>query len=343
MAGVIAGIAARTGIDVVALRIAFVIAAVASGGLVLLAYVVAWVALTPADGPSTRAAGPVRLPSVRGGWRAATGVALLTLSALLAFRELGIWWSDALVWPLVLAAFGAAALWQRSRATGIEAESVPPAPRAPSRVADLYRGVFGVLLVIGAALLFLSSNHILGGLRDAALTAVVVVVALSLILAPFLWRLGRNLAVERAERIRSQERAELAAHLHDSVLQTLTLMQKRAGDPREVAALARRQERELREWLAGDGNRTTEGSFAATLRAAAEEVEDTAIETFVRDRGPGFELAAVPRDRRGVRESIVGRMERAGGQAEVRSIPGGGTEVGLSISRDQAAGERERR
>jgi phage shock protein PspC (stress-responsive transcriptional regulator)/signal transduction histidine kinase len=395
VAGVIAGIAARTGIDVVALRIAFVIAAVASGGLALLAYVVAWVALPPAGGPSPRPSGPVRLPAVRGDWRVAIGVALLTLSALLTFRELGIWWTDALVWPLVLAAFGAAALWQRSRATGIEAEPVPPAPRAPSRVADLYRGVFGVLLVIGAALLFLSSNHILGGLRDAALTAVVVVVALSLILAPFLWRLGRNLAVERAERIRSQERAEVAAHLHDSVLQTLTLMQKRAGDPREVAALARRQERELREWLAGDGNRTTEGSFAAALRAAAEAVEDrhrvvievvvvgdcelderveallgaareallnaakhaaepgpirvyaevehTAIETFVRDRGPGFELVAVPPDRRGVRESIVGRMERAGGHAEVRSIPGGGTEVGLSISRDQAAGERERR
>ena len=124
-----------------------------------------------------------------------------------------------------------------------------------------------MLLVIGAALLFLSSNHILGGLRDAALTAVVVVVALGLILAPFLWRLGRNLAAERAERIRSQERAELAAHLHDSVLQTLTLMQKRADDPREVAALARRQERELRDWLAG-GRPRAEAEGASPRRCA---------------------------------------------------------------------------
>ncbi len=141
-----------------------------------------------------------------------------------------------------------------------------------------------MLLVIGAALLFLSSNDIFGGIRDAALTAVVVVVALGLILAPFLWRLGRSLAAERAERIRSQERAELAAHLHDSVLQTLALVRKRADDPREVAALARRQERELRSWLAGDRNGEAAGSFAAALRSAAEEIEDdhrVAVETVI--------------------------------------------------------------
>ena len=174
----------------------------------------------------------------------------------------------------------------------------------------------------------------------------------------------------------------MGAHLHDSVLQTLTLMQKRADDPREVAALARRQERELRDWLAGDGMREADASFAAALRAVAEQVEDdhriaievvvvgdrdlderaqavlgaageallnaakhagesgpirvyaevsdSQIEAFVRDRGPGFEPASVPADRRGVRESIVGRMERAGGRAEVRSIPGVGTEVSLA-------------
>jgi signal transduction histidine kinase len=239
--------------------------------------------------------------------------------------------------------------------------------------------------VVGAALLFLSSNNILGGLRDAALTAVVVIVAVALILAPFLWRLGRNLAAERAERIRSQERAEVAAHLHDSVLQTLTLIQKRADDPREIAALARRQERELRDWLAGNGAGSAEASFAVALRAIAEavederrvvvevvvvgdceldskaeavlgasgeallnaakhagsseeirvyaEIEDERIEAFVRDRGPGFDLDAVPGDRRGVRESIIGRMERAGGRAALRSTPDGGTEVELRIDR----------
>jgi signal transduction histidine kinase len=411
--GVLAGLGARTSIDVVVLRVAFVVAAVASGGLALLAYLVAWAAL-PAEGNGSPAlALPGRLPKVRGDRRVGAGVGLLTLSALLAFRELGIWWSDQLVWPLVLAAFGAAVLWERSRASGTQREparsdarpfempsgissEMPSGMRythssgrssalSPMRLADPYRGVFGVLLVAGAALLFLSSNNILGGLRDAALTAVVVVVATALILAPFLWRLGRNLASERAERIRSQERAELAAHLHDSVLQTLTLVQKRADDPREVAALARRQERELRDWLAGDGHRSPDESFARALRALAEKIEDdhrvavdvvvvgdcdlderveavlgaaheallnaakhapepgpirvyaevghTGVEVYVRDRGPGFELDAVPSDRRGVRESILGRMKRGGGRAEVRSIEGGGTEVVLMIGR----------
>ena len=391
--GVLAGLGLRTGIDIAVLRVIFIVAAVASGGLALLAYVVAWAAIPAADRASAPPFWHGPMPTVRGYWRVAAGVGLLTLSALLAFRELGIWWSDPLVWPLVLAAFGAALLWQRSRRSST-APQPPRAARRPSRIADLYSGVFGVLLVIGAALLFLSSNHILGGLRDAALTAVVVVVAVALILAPFLWRLGRNLAVERAERIRSQERAEVAAHLHDSVLQTLTLMQKRADDPREVAALARRQERELRGWLAGDGRRPAEESFAAALRSAAEEVEDdhrvaievvvvgdcelderaeavlgaareallnaarhaaepgpirvyaeigdSSIDAFVRDRGPGFELETVPADRRGVRESIVGRMERAGGRAEVRSVAGVGTEVALTIRRADAVREGER-
>jgi signal transduction histidine kinase/phage shock protein PspC (stress-responsive transcriptional regulator) len=396
--GVLAGLARRTEIDPVVLRVVFVVAAVASGGLALLGYLVAWAAL-PAEGDasaSRRVSGHLPRIRVRSDRRVATGVGLLTLSALLAFRQLGIWWSDALVWPLVLAAFGAALLWGRSRVARTARERA----RA-SGVTDLYRGGFGVLLVIGAALLFLSSNHVLGGLRDAAVSTVVVVVAVALILAPFLWRLGRNLAVEREARIRSQERAELAAHLHDSVLQTLTLMQKRADDPREVAALARRQERELRDWLAGGDGRTTtkdaaaESSFAAALRSAAEQVEDdhrvavelvvvgdcelderaqavvgaareallnaakhaadpgpiriyaeveeNSIAAFVRDRGQGFDPGAVPSDRRGVRESIVGRMKRAGGRADVRQAPGGGTEVGLSIERAVADHEDNRR
>jgi signal transduction histidine kinase len=324
----------------------------------------------------------------------ASGAAVAVLGALVLLDSAGA--LDVSLWVMaaILAAFGVALLWGvRSRAAAPPASAPQrlPAPPEPtpmgrrSRFADLYSGVFGVLLVLGAALLFLSSNNVLSGLRDAALTTVVVVVAIGLIGAPFLWRLGRNLAAERAERIRSQERSELAAHLHDSVLQTLTLMQKRADDPREVAALARRQERELRDWLAADRRRPGSTSFSSALRSAAEAVEDDhrvaieiitvgdcgldppaeamlgaareaftnaakhaaepgpirvyaevkpeSIEVFVRDRGPGFDLAAVPADRRGVRESIVGRMERAGGGAEVGAIRGGGTEVALRIAR----------
>ena len=114
VAGVLAGLGDRVGVDPLVLRIAFVIAAIATGGLLLLAYLVAWAALPAAEGGSAPVARFSRVARVRGDWRVAVGVGLLTLSALLAFRELGIWWSDALVWPLVLAAFGAALLWVRS-------------------------------------------------------------------------------------------------------------------------------------------------------------------------------------------------------------------------------------
>jgi phage shock protein PspC (stress-responsive transcriptional regulator)/two-component sensor histidine kinase len=402
VAGVLAGLARRLGVDPIIVRVGFVVLVIATGGLALVAYALAWAAL-----PATGERSGTRLEGLRGlggslaigrGWRVAVGAGLLMLAALLAFRELGLWWSDQLVWPLVLAAGGAALLWRRGWTSG-EAEeparpaapiaaSVPAEPVAPppSPVSELYRGGFGIALVIGAALLFLSSNDALGAARDAALTAVVVLVALALILAPFLWRLGRNLASERAERIRSQERAELAAHLHDSVLQTLTLMQKRSNDPRTVATLARRQERELRGWLSGEPDRQAGDSFTAALKAAAEEVEDAQgvaievvavgdagldsdagavvaaarealtnaakfgaddgapitvyaeaaedrLQVFVHDRGPGFDPDAVPADRRGVRESIVGRMERHGGRAVVRSKPGEGAEVELVLER----------
>jgi signal transduction histidine kinase len=342
----------------------------------------------------------------------AAGIAVTLLGGLLCLDQLDVvsihdWatagWSGAFIWPVLLAFVGATLLWAGTRRpartpdappyrTRIDpsvpvrpAKADPEEPDAETRILDLYRGGFGIALVIGAALLFLTQIDALGAARDAAFTAIVAIFALALILAPFIWRLGRNLAEERAERVRSQERAEVAAHLHDSVLQTLTLMQKRANDPREVAALARRQERELRDWLAGDRQQRPSGSggFATALRIAAEEVEDAylvqievvtvgdraldepgtavigaarealtnaakfaaeggpisvyaevgadTIEAFVRDRGPGFDPGRTPADRRGVRESIVGRMQRHGGTATIASVPGAGTEVALRI------------
>ena len=396
--GVLAGIAAQLGWDVRLVRVLFLVGVVVTGGLLLAAYAVGWL-LIPAAQSGGRAA-PAPIPGRRRGWQLGLGVGLLTTSGLLVFRELGLWWSDAVVWPLVLAVAGATLLWAQSRRADATAAAGPVAPRAErapsdqsapaaaltpaSRLRDLYRGGFGVALVVGAALLFLSQVDALGAARDAAFTAIVAIFALALILAPFIWRLGRSLAAERAERVRSQERAEMAAHLHDSVLQTLTLMQMRADDPREVAALARRQQRELRAWLAAGGE-AGEDRFAAALRAAAEEVEDAyritvdvvavgdadldepaaalvaatrealtnaakfaaeagpvsvyaevgpeQIEAFVRDRGPGFDPDRLPEDRRGVRESIVGRMQRHGGTATIVSVPGSGTEVVLSIAR----------
>jgi signal transduction histidine kinase/phage shock protein PspC (stress-responsive transcriptional regulator) len=386
--GVCAGIARRLGVDPAVPRVGFVVIAVGTSGIGAIAYLLAW-ALIPAT-PSAAAQRPAPRRRRRGSWRIAVGVGLLALSVLLAFRELGVWWEDALVWPLVLAVFGVALLWTLSR-------PISPAPEAEEdvfqdgamrRVAAgrFSLGGFGAGLVIGAGLLFLWANGALDAAGDAALAALVVIVALALVLAPFWWRLARSLAAERAERIRSQERAEVAAHLHDSVLQTLALVQRRAGDPGGVAQLARRQERELRSWLAGAPTPRPDERLADAFRAAAVEVEealgapievvvvgdcpldsrlgalvaatrealtnaakfasdggpirlyaeieDDRITAFVDDRGEGFDPELVPDDRRGLRESIVGRLERHGGRAAIRSGPGRGTEVELTLERE---------
>ena len=385
VAGVCAGLAREYGIDPLVARVGF-IAATLAGGVGVAVYVLAW-ALLPA-GSQRAGALPRSLRSGRAAVEVSIGVGLLVLAVLLTFRELGLWFSDTVAWPLVLAAAGGALIWRQSLGgpaesrTAARAEPTVMAPRA----ADASRTGVGVALVIAAGLAFLQASGSLSAARDVVLATLVVAIVIGVIFAPWVVRLVRSLTAERAERIRSQERAEMAAHLHDSVLQTLALVQKRADDPRAVARLARRQERELRTWLnrrAPDADR--EGRLVSALERAAEEVEDAhgvpievvavgdadldesgvavvaaareamqnaskfggdgpvdvyaevtaeRIEVFVRDRGPGFDPAAVPEDRRGVRESIIGRMHRHGGRAEIRSEPGEGTEVELVVDRD---------
>jgi signal transduction histidine kinase len=381
--GVAAGIARRLRIDPVIVRVAFAATTVAGGaGLVL--YLLAW-ALMPAEGS---AKAPLeRIVARRDTWLVVVGMACLAVAALLLLRKWGLWFSDQFVWPVLLVTAGGALIWRQSK---LPPDEAPPAPRAPSARAlrlpadAAGRAAVGAALVIGGGLVFLWLNNALQPARDVLLAVVVVVVALTLILAPWWLRLVRGLTEERAERIRSQERAEMAAHLHDSVLQTLALMQRRIDDPREVAALARRQERELRAWLNGRRALGDADTVATCLEAAAAEVEEAhgvaidvvavgdapldkrgealvaatrealvnaakfagdasialyaevapeRIEVFVRDRGPGFEPERVPADRRGVRESIVGRMERHGGRALVYTAPGEGTEIELVIER----------
>jgi signal transduction histidine kinase len=382
LAGVAAGIARRLGIDPLIVRVGF-IAASAAGGLGLALYLLAW-ALMP--GERGERAPVERIAGRRETWLVVAGMMLLTLAALLLLRRWGIWFSDAVVWPVILAAAGGALIWRQSTADAPEEPPEPVARAAAPRALRLPRDTFGrafvgAALVVGGGLVFLWLNDALQPARDVLLAVVVVVVALTLILAPWWLRLVRGLTAERTERIRSQERAEVAAHLHDSVLQTLALMQKRVDDPREVAALARRQERELRAWLngrraAGDvtvalalesaaaeveeahgvpievvavGDAPLDERAEALVAAAREamvnaakfagpvalyaEVEPERIEVFVRDRGPGFDPAAVPDDRRGVSESIVGRMERHGGRAVVHTAPGEGTEIELVMTR----------
>ncbi len=415
VAGVCAGLGRHLDVDPLLLRIVFVATTLASG-LGLVAYAAAWM-LIPAADPSARAGAPAVPRGAGRGRRAALeiglGVGSLVVAILLAFRELGLPFSDVLTWPLVLVAAGGALIWRQSVGrpatpdaptaasaarlaplAGGGAGAARPAPPArrdgESRPVVISRIGTGVILVVAAALIFLQYTGALAAATDVALGAIVVAIALAVIFAPFVVRLLSSLSAERAERIRSQERAEVAAHLHDSVLQTLALVQKRAADPREVAALARRQERELRSWLGGarpspDGERR----LVSALQAIADEIEQEhgvaidvvavgdaplerggealvaaareamlnaakfagdagavavyaeatgeRIEVFVRDRGPGFDPAAVPADRRGVRESILGRMQRHGGRARIHAAPGGGgTEVELSLPRGEA-------
>jgi signal transduction histidine kinase len=383
IAGVCAGIGRYFGIDPLWLRIVFV-AATAAGGFGAVVYLLAWAFM-----PAEAGVAPRRLPwsGRRASVEVGAGAGLLLLAVLLGLRATGIWFSDAIVWPLVLVAAGAALLWRQSLTDGDTPETAlrtaDRGPRTPAEGTRISRTGLGIALVIAAGIVFLKATGSLSAARDVVLAMLVVAVGLSVIFAPLIARLIRSLSTERAERIRSQERAELAAHLHDSVLQTLALMQKHADDPREVAALARRQERELRTWLSGRGEATSDGrQLAIALEAAADEIEREhgvpidvvavgdaplgdageaavaaareamlnaskfgggspvdvyaeagagRVQIFVRDRGPGFDPAAIPDDRRGVRESIVGRMERHGGRAAIRTPAGGGTEVELLV------------
>jgi signal transduction histidine kinase len=419
LGGVCAGIARRYGVDVWLVRLAFVVAA-AAGGLGFVLYGLGWLVIPAGDTP---AGVRRRLPTGRAAVEVALGTGLLLLSVLLTFRALGLWFSDAVVWPLVLIASGAALIWrgsagdsqaeagpadERSRVAGAPAaaglgDRLRPAadqlagmlratrperggpPGVTRAAAQISRVGLGIALVIAAGFAFLQATGALSAARDVLLAVIAAVVVLGVIFAPWIVRLVRSLAAERAQRIRSQERAEVAAHLHDSVLQTLALVQRRASEPQEVAALARRQERELRAWLAGRPAPGQVARMRAALEAAAAEVEerhgvpidvvavgdrdldpeseavvaaareamtnaakfgggsavdvyaecsDGRLQVFVRDRGPGFDTAAIPADRRGVRESIVGRMERHGGRATIRSAPGEGTEVELTLDRE---------
>ena len=238
--------------------------------------------------------------------------------------------------------------------------------------------VIAVVLLVAGVVLFVSQNTT--GRPSSFVAPGAVAVALLLVVGPWAWRLTRERDAEHAERVRTEERADLAARVHDSVLQTLTLIQKDPGDARR---LARRQERELRAWLYPDREPAAEGTLAGAVESAAAEVEelhgvrvevvrtgdapldepaqalalaareamvnaarhagvdevsvfldagDGRVSLYVRDRGIGFDPETVAPDRRGVAESIRGRMERVGGTARIVSTPGEGTEVELELS-----------
>lgn len=404
IAGVARGLASTLEVDVTYVRLAFVVLTFASGvGLIL--YIAGWIFV-----PSTDGSAPLISAGISGETSARQGIALgaIVLGIALLLKRSGLWLPDRVLWPAVLVATGLAMVWRndRSGAEGSRKFSWAPNLRDPRGLAKsltelltgsgrntLARVALGGLLVLSGFGAFVASSSSFTVLRQSVTAGLALALGLVLLAGPWLIRMGRDLSSERTARIRSDARAEMAEHLHDSVLQTLAIIQKQAHQPREVITLARRQERELRAWLFG-GTDTKAGEHAEVLSEAieviAEQVEQDhhvqvdvvkvgdgrsdartdvllqaareaivnaakhsgverisvflevasadergqqLVEVFVRDRGKGFDAGMIPEDRRGLRDSIVARIERVGGTVDIHSELGEGTEIHLSVVR----------
>jgi signal transduction histidine kinase len=371
--GVAAGIAEHVGVRPRIVRIAFLLL-LPAGGLGIALYGAYWIVV-----PAAPDAAPSRLPLWLEYLLAAVAVVVAIATAAASTSSVGT-----VFVPTLFACLGGALIWRqatdpdRTRWQRLSRDALEAS--GTDRIGRIRTAAGAALVAIGAAIVLARAD--INALGDGLLAASVTLVGVALVTGPWWMRLVGQLSAERTERIRSQERADIAAHLHDSVLQTLALIQRNAGSPREVARLARGQERELRTLLYG--TRTASGHLADQLRTAAAEVEDAyavrvdvvvvgdaemteslaaavaasreamvnaakhagvsslslyaevephAVSLFVKDRGVGFELDAVAEDRQGVRGSIIGRIERHGGEASIRSVPGGGTEVQIRMSR----------
>ncbi|HEY0543689.1 MAG TPA: PspC domain-containing protein [Actinoallomurus sp.] len=372
VAGVCSGLAEHLGLEVLVVRLAF--AVLLSAGVGVVAYVALWLMVPQRDEAEARR----------------DYGQLVAYGALVCGLSLFTWGAGALnwaVWPVVAGGVGVGIIWQ-------QADPERRRRWVKNSQAMWLRSIIGTLLVAGGLVAFLAQKIHPSEAGQVLLGSTVVLAGVAVVLAPWLLRLWRDLDTERRERIRSQERAEVAAHVHDSVLHTLTLIQRSAQDSREVQRLARAQERDLRAWLY-EPKADAEQALAAAVRKAAAEVEDhhgvpvevvcvgdcplderlaamlqaareamvnaakyaagepadhdepaasslsvyaevagDEVSIFVRDRGRGFDLDAVPEDRMGLRESIIGRMERNGGKAGIRTAPGEGTEVRLEMKRE---------
>ena len=335
--------------------------------------------------PAPRVARPLQrrrnAPAI---WRGLGGLALLVIAGVLAFDRWG--GEDLPGWliPLVLFLLSLGLTWSPlDGAFGQDAWRLDVS--GLFRRDDLWRLVVGVTLGITALWWFALWDYSDRMWVRSIVTTVVVILGLGLMLAPWWMRAIRQVSIERQARIREHERAEIAAHLHDSVLQTLTLIRARAADPDAVARLARAQERDLRAYLYGE-RRDPDASVATAVAEAIGEIEDahsvvvdtvsvgdapltpdlraaiaatreaaknaarhgtgpisvyaeltaSSFEVFVRDAGPGFDPTAIPDDRLGIRQSIIGRVERHGGHAEIHSSPGGRTEVAIVVPRRES-------
>ncbi len=269
VAGLAGGIADALGIDAAYVRAAFV-ALLTAGGLGALLYAIGWMltAHHVVDGPSE----PIVASSASERNRT-VGAGIAFAGVLLALSETSLWLGSS-SGAVTLTAFGLATLWARSdraQRTRWTNALLGGEDSERSRRELGLRAVAGGLLIAVGLTLFFTTSDALRPAGSVVLAALISGVGLLLVFGPWVFRLSADLRNERLERVRSEEREELAAHLHDSVLQTLALIQ-RSKDPAEQAILARIQERELRSWLFGSGT-TNGGTLARAIEQAAATVE----------------------------------------------------------------------
>jgi len=341
-------------------RIAAIVLGITGTGAVL--YALGWLLLPSGPTPEPEAS---VAPEVRRG----VGLGLIVLGVVLSQNALGLGLPPEVVWPVVVVGIGVGVVvWQVK-------------PQLEATRSEAFRIAAGIIVVGAGITALIAGNLSFEVVRSSFLATTLVLGGVALIVGPWIAVLMRERTEERRRRLHADARADMAAHLHDSVLQTFALIQ-RTDDPKVIAQLARQQERELRRWLYADsddpaattlknavdriagvvedrfdvsvetvvvGDIALDTSLEALMGAMGEaatnaakwsgceqisvfaEVEDDGIRAFVRDTGAGFDTDAVAEDRLGVRESIVGRMERVGGIVEIRSALGDGTEVELFV------------
>jgi len=364
VAGIAGGIALRIGVGTVFVRAAF-LALIFAYGLGGVVYLILWAIALDTDAV-------VDQPRAHAVGRQQVALLLMFTGVVVTLMVLGWWIFPAVTIPTTVLMFGVAGILDRG-----EESAGPLTQEERPRYLQV---LLGSALIFAAIVVFATSSQAelasVGGLLAGFAMGIG---GLGFVFSGWVGRLFGDLTSEREARVRGEERADFAAHLHDSVLQTLALIQ-RSNDPAEMNVLARGQERELRDWLytpTKDGPEHLSESLQeradrverdhrvpvevivvadipmtgelSVLSAAAGEAMtnaarhsgtdqvsvyaeqvDGVVEVFVTDHGSGFEEAAVPQDRKGISESIRGRMQRAGGKVTI-STGEDGTEVALSL------------
>lgn len=345
-------------------------------------YLIAWALI-----PKARPDQPVTEEKPRT-WRHSLGLVMITTGIMLFCRYFGLWITDGTTMVVALIALGFTVVWERAD----EEER-----RDIDEILSRFRGgKVPDINKLGWIRLFLAAIFVASGvgvmvinglsIKASAVTDVVIAISLTMVgvatLAfPILQQASSAAEQARHERARAEERADMAAHLHDSVLQTLALIQ-RTHDPDRIHQLARRQERELRSWLFSDnqtehksatvrealetmaseiegiwpvkvelvvvGDRPIDEACEQVIAATSEaivnaakhaqvqridvfaDIKADAISIWVRDEGVGFDPKSIESSRQGVRNSIIGRLERLHGHVEIDSQLGGGTEIEIS-------------